>query len=478
MAMSSPQTDTSQGTAQAPARLYLAPAQGYQLHGLLGQLAQLYGLDVYGTSRLTRRAGIEMGFVALLLTVIFLFDLIAWTLLWNVILQSGILKISLWTIPALFGGLLFAFATFIYERQFVTADTTTGLLKMIGPVSLRIIVIVIAAVITSQPIELLVFKGPIDRRIHEESVRLEAVSRLRVLKDARKAAAGIEEQTGTHVTIYKEANQKSEDARKERTRLQTQYEKARYERDRADASAREASRRIGSSRTENQRDYWRGVLAAAISRRDSAQGRMNELQLEVKKSEEDEKHYDQERDDALKPILEKEKSAEDDVKRLQNWIAQINTASAGQPQTENNDRPDKWHFRDQDYDFFERLRVIADLYTGRPPDWANTTSEDRKDLGSEYGLKEFSDDDVAAISRRMINAEMFARSYWAVFGIAMVIPLLVLALKALLPRELKEYYSSSSQQKAGNYEMLVFSREADQGELVCLKIPAPSHQQA
>lgn len=486
MATTSPHVISSPEAEPAPARLFIAPSRGYhsgsshghQMHGVLGQLAQFYGLDVNGGSRLTRRAGIEMGYVALLLTIIFLFDLVAWTLLWNVILQSGIIKLSLWTIPALFGGLLFAFATFIYERQFMTADTSGGLLKILWPVSIRLAVITIAAAITSQPIELLVFKGPIDRRIHDESVRAEAVARVHALQEAKQQAAGIEGQTGIDASLYKKAEQRSEQVRSERSNLQTQYERAKSELSRAEAAVGAASRRVHVARTQQEQSYWRGMLSAAAARRDAARVRVSNTQADLNKKEEDERYYDQQRKEALQPLRDRQKAAEDDVKRLQNWIAQIRSANAGQSQIEKNDRPDKWQFQDQEVDFFERLRVVADLYTGRPPQWKDAAADDRTMLGTEYGLKEIAEDDADAVSRRMINAQMFARSYWAVVGIAIVIPLLVLALKALLPKELKDYYSSRKQREAGNYEVLVFSREPAQPELTAMTMPAVGHQEA
>src|SRR5687767_5621604 len=106
-------------------RLALAPARGQALTGLLGGLARLYMLDVNGTSLLTRCAAVEMKLIAVMLTINFLFDLVVWWLLWNMVFSSGQGAGLLGTIgaaaAAFFCAFLFAAIIFVYERQFMTA---------------------------------------------------------------------------------------------------------------------------------------------------------------------------------------------------------------------------------------------------------------------------------------------------------------------------------------------------------------------
>src|ERR1700750_267613 len=187
--MSDPQTNN------AP-RLYLSPASGhratdpssYGLTGILGKLACRFGLDVHGPTGLTRCAAVEMKFAAFLLAVIFSFDCLAWTLLWNVVFNRGLLSFNLYSVFALAAGLIFAMATLVYERQFLTSDTSDKGLRKLLAVGVRIVVLGIAASATSQPIELLWFNGPIQERVHEEGVRHMAASKLSSLEELEKNA--------------------------------------------------------------------------------------------------------------------------------------------------------------------------------------------------------------------------------------------------------------------------------------------------
>jgi hypothetical protein len=147
------------------------------LNGVLGNLAKYYRLDVYGDSLLSKRAASEISFVALLLTINFLFYFFAWTSVWSLIL-FGKLSLSWHTIVAALGGLIFACLMLTYERQLLTADTSGRWSQRVLPITLRVLLILTSTLIISQPVELLVFSGPINSRIHEESVRLEAVRRL------------------------------------------------------------------------------------------------------------------------------------------------------------------------------------------------------------------------------------------------------------------------------------------------------------
>src|SRR5262249_5612917 len=74
---------------QGPPRLALAPARGQELTGILGELAKFYLLNVNGTSLLTTRAAMEIKLIAVMLTINFIFDLVVWTSLWNMVFYTG-----------------------------------------------------------------------------------------------------------------------------------------------------------------------------------------------------------------------------------------------------------------------------------------------------------------------------------------------------------------------------------------------------
>jgi hypothetical protein len=97
------------------------------------------------------------------------------------------------------------------------------------------------------------------------------------------------------------------------------------------------------------------------------------------------------------------------------------------------------------------------LYYGRPARWLGINPQERTRLSQAYSLSEADINDPLTRERMEADAKTFKYSYWAVIGVAAVIPLLLLALKGLLPIDLKRYYSTEAQQAAGNYEALRFS---------------------
>lgn len=448
---------TIEAAPPAP-RFALAPARGQELNGILGELAKLYLLDVNGTSLLTRRASMEMKLIAVMLTINFFFDLAVWALLWNMVFYAGQLTLGFLTIAALFCGFLFAAIIFVYERQFMTADTYGRWRKVWWPISIRLAVIALAAGITTQPFEVMVFSGPIQRRIHDESIRVEAHSRLRALEEAQAKTKGSIGQKGTAAYQNLEDTQgKRDEAREETNQLKATVQTARAELQRAEGAVRSAQAALSRARTDNQAAAASRRLGAARTRYADAQTAVNTAEARVKVSEEDEQRWEQQADKARAVIGEKEGLAAQEVERLRNWITQIRNAKPGQFVIENTTEATKWQYQDQDYDFFQRLGIINDLYYGRPPRWLDINTEDRLKLTQLYSLSDAEESDPLVRERREADAHTFLWSYWAVIGIAAVIPLLLLALKGLLPVDLKLYYSLRAQQAAGNYEALRFS---------------------
>lgn len=444
--------------ARPTPKLTLAPARGQQLDGLLGALAKFYLLDVNGTALLTRRAAMEMKLIAVMLTINFLFDLAVWWLLWNMVFHSGRLAVGPWTLLAFLCGALFASIIFVYERQFMTADTYRRWSKNWWPVSIRLLVIAMAAAITTQPFEVMVFGGPIQRRIHDESIRVEALSRLRALEEAQARTRGAVGLAGTvEGETFREANENGTQAREKTNLLKGQAQARRAELQGAEASLRNAIAQRGRARTAQQAEAANRRVAAAQGRVGQAQSALRDAEARAAASEEDEKDWDTKVREAQQGVVAQQEVAKKDVQRLQNWITQIRNAPPGETVVENTEAATKWEFRDLDYDFFQRLGIINDLYFGRPARWFDATPENRQRLSALYNLSDPGEGDELVQRRRDSDAHTFKWSYWAVIGIAAVIPLLLLALKGLLPVDLKLYYSRRAQQAAGNYESLRFS---------------------
>lgn len=449
--------DENRSELGAP-RLTLAPSRGQELTGLLGELAKLYLLNVNGTSLMTTRAAMEIKLIAVMLTINFIFDLVVWTSLWNMVFYTGKWVLGPRSVLAFFCGFLFAAIIFVYERQFMTADTYRRFSKVWAPVSIRIAIIAIAAAITTQPFEVMIFSGPVERRIHEESVRVEALSRLRALEDAVVKTRG---DTGLEGTIaaktLEEAKNDLQKARDATTEFATDAQQARSDQRNAESSIRSAQQQAARARTRGQAIAANRRLVAARERFENARSAGDRADAQAAESKKTEGLREKDVAAAQGVIRGTEELAEKDVKRLQDWITQIRNAKPGARIVENRQETPRWEYEDQDYDFFQRLGVINDLYYGRPARWLGINPEERVKLSKAYSLSEVDLNDALNRERMHADAKTFQYSYWAVIGIAAVIPLLLLALKGLLPVDLKRYYSTEAQKAAGNYEALRFS---------------------
>lgn len=128
-------------------------------------------------------------FAQWLLTGIFLMELVGWSLMFNEILNAGVLTWSFASIPAIFFGVIFAFGIIALEQAILTADVIGGWGKLKGTLVVRIFLIACSAAITTQPFELLVFNSEIKDRIHQESIRAELVLRNAEYHEVNRALA-------------------------------------------------------------------------------------------------------------------------------------------------------------------------------------------------------------------------------------------------------------------------------------------------
>lgn len=459
-----PPPPTNNGTTGAPAsaepvppQIYLSPSTGVKLEGGLGWLVQQFNLDSYGPRLLTECAGKDLKYMAVMLAVIVLFDWLAWSLFWTMVINAGRLEIG-WSTPfALFCGGLFAAIVFCYERYFITADTSKGNWRVFVAAGLRVVVIAITAAITTQPIEVAIFYGAVQRRAHEESVRAEALGKLRILQEAQKDAKSMETSDGTvDGKRVREAISTAKEAEDVANEVQARINRASNELKSAQASLAAAQNRRSRAVTQRQIDGANAAVGRAQSRISKASADLDQARVNQEKANVQKTTAEEARTQAEAPLKEQEEKAKTLEARVRNWISQVRTSKAGEIVTEKtagNVIP--WTFTTQDYDFVQRLNIISDLYAGRPARWPEANPEDIIKLGTEYGLGEAQD--TTTIARRNDEARNFRWTYWAVVFVAAVIPLLIILAKLVLSPDLKRYYSREAQRQAGSYDELSFA---------------------
>jgi hypothetical protein len=116
-------------------------------------------------------------FAAALITAIFVMEAMGWALLFNEVLNAGVMRLSPWTIMAAYFGILFGFGIVALEQAILTTDTTRGWGRLKKTLVVRVVLIGASAAITTQSYELLAFSSEIKDRVHQESVRAEMVLR-------------------------------------------------------------------------------------------------------------------------------------------------------------------------------------------------------------------------------------------------------------------------------------------------------------
>jgi hypothetical protein len=481
-------------------RIFVRRRAAPVMDGWVGRLVHLLELDVYSDSLLERKARIEIKSAALILSLNFIFDMGAWTLLLNAALHSTALAHDFWTLLAIIGGLVFAAIILLYERQFYLADWT----KRVGiALAFRTLVIVAAALTTAQPVELLFFQGPIQRRIHEEGIRQKAVSLRKALDKTAEERKNREAELNAlnerlkhemEYQSYTDSQQVAQDADEQLQLRRSQLDQAHRTADswravatrrgRAYAEAKRAS--VGDDAAiEKARMAWQAA-------RDSSrwwQSRVQDLSPQVDQAAQASKHAEEEvkvaeqklrdrRGEIEAQIQASVQQAEQERVRLQRWIAQLAETSVEEASHGVKESPDNivsskpnatgnaslsggpLKYSIPQYDFFEQLRVLKDLREGRPPLWRGASTAMMTQLADEYGLidpkpcspakdRTESSCDPLVWERHLAATSTYFFSWCVIYAIALVPPALVLAMKLLMSDDLKKYYSANQQRRAG-----------------------------
>ena len=445
----------SGASGRPPVRVFLRRSPKAEVSSLPPSwLARKMGLHLYSNVLLTQKVRTEMNFAAGLLLLVSLFEWLLWTLLFNGIYSSNIYNLDVTTILAALTALFFGFAVFWFERQMLTSSEKGR--RFWAALGLRLVYITVAAVITSQTFELMLFQKPILERAREEAIRGAAAKHYLEVLDA-EAAAG-QASTLVQLTATFEEKQlaavRAERQKEERQRnyLQTQLAAARTEGDAVKASK------------------FDGLLA-------ESKDRLDRLLENERRAEEALRDRLREIELARTRIVQ---NAGDRRGLFQQWVTKIRASKPGDPVNDIRG----WEYQDPKPRFFEQLFLLADLREGRPAAWPGATPEIRADRRNKFGfyepptcpdptssprlgtasysLRESQLLDIALdCERRLSNTQIYNRAWWAGLFTAMLIPTLILIIKVtLLPEELRFYYSRSYQAELGDVE----ARNIDQAD--------------
>jgi hypothetical protein len=428
-------------------------------------LAQLLGLHLYSDVILDKSTRTEMSFAAIIIAVVSIFEFLAWGFLFNAIFNSDVLRIGWGTIPAVLIAFLFASAIFWFERQFLTYDESQRGRRTRIAALVRGIFILTSAFITAQPVELLFFRIPIEKRIHQEGIREQAAAKLSAVEEENARGGRYGDRKSDRKTgEYHEFERQIGKAREERSSLQEQLVSTEGEQA-ARARETESYRRAMESavdleaKREAERAYYRADALRAAAARKIPQLRIQIADLGSQIQNLGSKAVDTRRDlDKLEDELRKEESARS--QRLRNWIEQLKVSEPGKPVDEewnpaggvasaSSDSPlwgKPWHYEDPEYDFFEQIQIVWNLALGKPPGWRNASNEIREQLERGYQFATLKQSEHGWQLHLLLAIA-------ACHMIALFIPFLVLCIKlVLMPPALRRYYSSRHQAEAGDHD--------------------------
>lgn len=436
--------------------------------GTLSWVSHKLGLDVFGQVTLSDAARIEMNAASMILLVVFCFDAVAWCLLVYFVVSGGTLQLDLIAGLLSLGGLLPALALLLYERGFITADTVSrGWTRLALPTLLRVLVIGVAAWITSVPVELIAFARRIEARVHSERIREDLVSRYEELGEnlhdrnqigyaaiiAPRARAAADSATNDLRRLGEErgiAEQRLDNLRLAAGQARVQYEGALAERERL----RGMQSRPGST-AKDSAEYNAAAarLVRARTGRSEANAAVANQLATVARLDFALSFADRERLRA-ESLLVKASGAQAGAQRvdeLRNWARALRHAPAGEDY-ENRQVAPGFAFRFVDYDFLGKLRILDDLREARPVRWPGASATMRDSLVRQFGMHEEPDSLLLAADAANAN-----RVYWSIFGVAVLVPFMSLLFKLIMPASLAHYYSIDWQRRQGNPSALAMT---------------------
>ena len=471
--------------AVEPVNIYLAaPPRGGLSVVPLGWIAALFGLDTAGESMMTRRAALGLRNVGIVLLVVYIFDFCAWLLFFNSVFHSAddVLKTDQLTVVAAIFALLLATATIIYERDFFCHDPDEHPGRRWGAFLIRLAVITVTAVATASTVDVLLFRGPIRDRIHQESVlstltaQWDKIEKQRdIAKVAQIEYEAAEEQAQKKLEAQQVQLAKNEvDALSQQRRVAAQQLQstigrvgtlgqnvAYYQRQIDQLNPVRDAQQIQS--LKQTIDYTNRVLL-------STQQMIPTLQMSNAALDQQHANAVQRRDNAYAELLkkrdalqqaanDKKVAAEKAEADLRVFIEKLKISKPGEEVCEFGDckTPNKSPggreglvFTDRESHFFDQVRIIRDLMAGADPKWSGIDKAKAKQLAAQFGLDySMAVTDAERAERQKL---MFNIAVIGVTGIGFMIPLLVLAMKLIAPLELRAYYSTGRQALAGNAE--------------------------
>jgi hypothetical protein len=149
-------------------------------------------LDEYPDRFMLRTVRAQVGFGALLIGIQFAVDLLAWTLGLRWVFVDALGPFAGWPLTVAFA-LFISFAIAVFERFVLTADTAKKPLLRNPAVMVRLLFIVVAAMVTSVPMEMMIFHDVIQGDINADVAVLREDARQQLRADVENDIKRVDE---------------------------------------------------------------------------------------------------------------------------------------------------------------------------------------------------------------------------------------------------------------------------------------------
>lgn len=160
-------------------------------------LVAIFGLRTYKSEKiLTTRARLEQIAFAVVLTLMLIIEVWAWSRAWCYGLGG------IW-LPLVLGG-IFGLTAVLFDRSLIVADTTVSRFNGWGTVGGRAVLLVLVSFLTAVPVELAVFESEITR--HLEDQEKQAADKIRIKAIAEETARFDGEITELQIELAAEAS--------------------------------------------------------------------------------------------------------------------------------------------------------------------------------------------------------------------------------------------------------------------------------
>lgn len=429
-------TTSAAAPARTPLKLFvtLPPAEAAQRW--LDRLARFLDLDVFGESLLSRRARADMRIQAVLLVIVFVFDLGVWTLMANLLFGAGAFAAGWHTLPAVLFGLATASVVFAWERSFAIFDTRRGAKGQVWRWSgfvARVGLIGLAAWATAKPFELMVFRKPISERLDDEAVRQQAVLNYLRIKNLEREVNEVQKR---RANLAAEAQQVLEGADASIAKAIAALE---LELRSVNRQIQHLSEDIATAEAEErtpQATVWRGRLQALEGRRQTLMKQIADYQAKPGETLiAERRRIAAQLDQEIAAKREAIRATDEGFARMRSQKratqrAQVGAAGQTAP---------------PEAGIFQQLRIVHDLVEGVAPQWPDGNATVIQEAKKRYAIEDYAAAETHA----------YQVMSWIALTVGVAIPLMVLLFKFVMSSEdLAQYYSLSAQVAAGNPEAM------------------------